>query len=222
MLDVGDGQLMYWEDCGNPDGKPAVVLHGDPGSGCSPGARRLFNPEAYRVVLFDQRGAGRSLPHASDPKTDLSVNITDYLVADIERLREHLGIERWLVHGASWGSTWPCLRRAAPRGVTEMVIAAVTMTRRSEIQWLYHGVGRSSPPDGPGSGMVCPLPTVTATSWMPTPGCSATPTPASGSRPRGTGVTGRPRWSRWIPAVLIHGRLDLDGPILTAWELARA
>ena len=79
---------MYWEDCGNPDGEPAVVLQGGPGSGCSPGARRLFNPEAYRVVLFDQRVAGRSLPHASDPKTDLSVNITDYLVADIERLRD--------------------------------------------------------------------------------------------------------------------------------------
>lgn len=91
--------------CGHRDGKPAVVVHGGPGNRLLPGARRLFNPEAYRVVLFDQRGAGRSLPHPSDPVTNLSMNNTDHLVADIERLRRHLGIERWLVYGASWGST---------------------------------------------------------------------------------------------------------------------
>jgi proline iminopeptidase len=85
VLDVGDGQLIYWEICGNPLGKPAVVLHGGPGAGCTPGSRRLFDPEAYLVVLFDQRGAGRSIPHASDPSTDLSVNTTDHLLSDLPR-----------------------------------------------------------------------------------------------------------------------------------------
>lgn len=146
MLDVGDGQLVYWETCGNPEGKPAVVLHGGPGSGCTAGPRRLFDPAAYRVVLFDQRGAGRSRPHASDPMTDLSVNTTHHLVADIERLREHLGIERWLVYGASWGSTLGLTyAQQHPQRVTEIVLAAVTMTRRSDVRWLYHEVGRFFP-----------------------------------------------------------------------------
>lgn len=91
MLDVGDGQSLYWEVCGNRSGKPALVLHGGPGSGGSPYMRSLFDPRRYRIVLFDQRGAGRSRPHASDPAVDLSVNTTDHLVADIERLRERLG-----------------------------------------------------------------------------------------------------------------------------------
>jgi proline iminopeptidase len=94
MLDVGDGNRVYWETCGNPDGKPAVVVHGGPGAGCSPGQRRSFDPARYRAVLFDQRGSGRSRPHASDPATDMAVNTTDHLIADMERLREHLGIER--------------------------------------------------------------------------------------------------------------------------------
>ncbi|MBI2756894.1 MAG: alpha/beta fold hydrolase, partial [Chloroflexi bacterium] len=105
MLDVDDGHLVYWEQCGNPEGKPAVVLHGGPGSGCTPGWRRYFDPDAYRIVLFDQRGCGRSTPHASAPVVDLSTNTTHHLLADIERLRRHLGIDRWLVLGASWGST---------------------------------------------------------------------------------------------------------------------
>ena len=99
MLDIGDGNLVYWETCGNPTGKPALVLHGGPGSGCSPGWRRLFDPAAYRIVLFDQRGCGKSTPHASDPHVDLSTNTTHHLLADIEQLRWHLGIERWLVCG---------------------------------------------------------------------------------------------------------------------------
>src|SRR3954462_9303773 len=102
MLDVGDGNRVYWETCGNPDGKPAVVVHGGPGSGCSEGPRRSFDPARYRAVLFDQRGCGRSTPHASDPATDMSANTTDHLIVDMERLREHLGIERWLLYGGSW------------------------------------------------------------------------------------------------------------------------
>src|SRR6266542_2927148 len=105
MLDVGDGNLVYWEACGNPEGKPALVVHGGPGSGCTPRHRRYFDPERYRVVLFDQRGCGRSTPHASDPATDLRHNTTGHLLADMERLREHLGIQRWLLSGGSWGST---------------------------------------------------------------------------------------------------------------------
>ncbi|WP_353962437.1 alpha/beta fold hydrolase [Streptomyces sp. NBC_01239] len=104
MLDVGDGNRVYWETCGNPDGKPAVVLHGGPGSGCSPYPRRYFDPAAYRIVLLDQRGCGRSTPRASAYDTDMSVNTTAHLITDLELLRRELGIERWLVWGASWGS----------------------------------------------------------------------------------------------------------------------
>jgi proline iminopeptidase len=99
MLDVGDGDLVHWESCGNPTGKAALVLHGGPGSGCTSWQRRLFNPEAHRIVLFDQRNCGRSTPHASAPGIDLGSNTTPNLVADIERLRTHLGVERWLVIG---------------------------------------------------------------------------------------------------------------------------
>ena len=101
MLDVGDGHRVYWETCGNPSGKPAVAFHGGPGSGCTPGWRRYFDPTAYRIVLFDQRGAGRSRPHASEPGIDLSTNTTVHLLSDIERLRLHLGVARWLALGMS-------------------------------------------------------------------------------------------------------------------------
>jgi proline iminopeptidase len=123
MLDVGDGHQVYWETCGNPAGKPALVLHGGPGSGCSPGWRQYFDPNLYRIVLFDQRGCGRSRPHASDPNADLSTNTTAHLLADIELLRRHLGIERWLVLGGSWGSTLAlAYAEQHPTHVTEMVL----------------------------------------------------------------------------------------------------
>ncbi len=95
MLEVGGGNHVYWETCGNPRGKPAVVLHGGPGSGCTDWHRRLFDPSAYCIVLFDQRGCGRSTPHASAPDTDLASNNTSNLIADVERLRQHLDIDRW-------------------------------------------------------------------------------------------------------------------------------
>jgi proline iminopeptidase len=146
MLDVGDGNHVYWETCGNPDGKPALVVHGGPGSGCSAGQRRGFDPERYRVVLFDQRGCGRSTPHASDPATDMRANTTGNLIADMERLRVHLGIERWLLHGGSWGSTLIlAYAQRYPHRVSEIVIPSVTTTRRSEIDWLYRGVARFYP-----------------------------------------------------------------------------
>ncbi|MFG1975596.1 prolyl aminopeptidase [Nonomuraea fuscirosea] len=146
MLDTGDGNLIYWEVCGNPDGKPALVVHGGPGSGCSTGVRRTFDPERYRIVLFDQRNCGRSRPHASDPATDLSRNTTQHLIADMELLREHLGIGKWLLYGGSWGSTLIlAYAETYPERVSEIVIPAVTTTRRSEIDWLYRGVGRFFP-----------------------------------------------------------------------------
>ncbi|MDG3013359.1 prolyl aminopeptidase [Speluncibacter jeojiensis] len=139
MLDVGDGQLIHWEQCGNPDGKPAVFLHGGPGGGSNPQARRAFDPQAYRVVLFDQRGCGRSTPHVADG-ADLSMNTTGRLVADIETLRTHLGIERWQVFGGSWGSTLAlAYAQAHPRRVTEMVLRGIFLLRRSEIDWYYNG-----------------------------------------------------------------------------------
>src|SRR5579872_4682676 len=103
-LEVEQGELVYWESSGNPEGKPAVVLHGGPGSGASPWFRRLFDPASYRLTLLDQRGCGRSTPHASDPRTDLGGNTTQRLLGDIESLREALGVDRWLVCGGSWGS----------------------------------------------------------------------------------------------------------------------
>jgi proline iminopeptidase len=146
LLDVGDGNEMYWETCGSPDGKPALVLHGGPGSGCTTGLRRLFNPRAYRIVLVDQRGAGRSTPHAGDSSTDLSANTTVHLIDDLERLREHLEIDRWLVYGRSWGTTLGlAYAECHPERVSEMILAAVCLTRRSDIDWLYHGLGRYFP-----------------------------------------------------------------------------
>lgn len=147
MLDVGDGQLVYWEVCGNPRGKPALVVHGGPGSGCTPGARTLFDPERYRTVLFDQRGCGRSTPHVADPAAaDMRHNTTRHLIADMERLREHLGIDRWLLFGGSWGSTLIlAYAQEHPERVSEIVISGVTTTRRVEIDWLYGGVSRFFP-----------------------------------------------------------------------------
>ncbi|NME78682.1 prolyl aminopeptidase [Rhodococcus sp. 105337] len=139
MLDVGDGQQLYWEVSGNPAGKPAVFLHGGPGGGVSPMQRRFFDPDAYRIVLFDQRGCGRSLPHVADG-ADLSVNTTDHLVADIERLRTHLGVEQWLVFGGSWGSTLALTySQRHPDRVTELVLRGIFLLRRSEIDWYYNG-----------------------------------------------------------------------------------
>jgi proline iminopeptidase len=146
MLDVGDGNLVYWETRGNPNGKPAAIVHGGPGSGLEGSKGRSFDPDRYRIVIFDQRGCGRSTPHASDLATDMSVNTTEHLLADMEQLREHLGIERWLLFGGSWGSTLIlAYAERHPDRVSEIVIPSVTTCRRSEIDWLYRGVGRFFP-----------------------------------------------------------------------------
>ncbi|MGW4244121.1 prolyl aminopeptidase [Nocardia sp. NPDC004722] len=139
MLDVGDGQQLYYEVSGNPDGKPAVFLHGGPGGGTSPYHRQFFDPQAYKIVVFDQRGCGQSTPHIADGAS-LEHNTTWHLVADIERLRTHLGVDAWLVFGGSWGSTLALsYAQAHPERVTELVLRGIFLLRRKEIDWYYNG-----------------------------------------------------------------------------------
>jgi proline iminopeptidase len=134
FLDTGDGHQVYWELCGNPAGKPAIFLHGGPGSGCSPRHRRLFNPERYNILLFDQRGCGRSTPHAS-----LDNNTTWDLVADIERLRDEvLQAGQCLIFGGSWGSTLALTyAQAHPQRVSELIVRGIFTLRRAELLWFY-------------------------------------------------------------------------------------
>lgn len=269
LLDVGDGNRVYWETCGSPAGKPAVVLHGGPGSGCSAEMRRFFDPRAYRVVLFDQRGCGRSTPHAGDPATDLAVNTTGHLLNDLELLRSHLDLDRWLIFGVSWGTTLAlAYAQRHPDRVTEMVLVGVTMSRRSEIDWLYRDVAPLFPeqwerllsgvPEDQRKGDLVaayhrllehPDPavrTMAAQAWNEWDWATSSVNP-NAAPPR--------RWSdrsfqlararivthyfhhrAWledgillrraetlagIPGVLINGRLDVQAPLRTAWELAR-
>ena len=146
LLDVGGGHELYWETCGAADGAPALVLHGGPGSGCTPGMRRMFDPARFRVVLFDQRNCGRSRPHAADPNVDLAANTTEHQIGDIERLRAHLEIERWLVFGASWGAALGlAYAERHPERVSALVISHASPSRHADFHWLYHGVGRFFP-----------------------------------------------------------------------------
>ncbi|MEM8849549.1 MAG: prolyl aminopeptidase [Pseudomonadota bacterium] len=135
MLDVGDGHRVYVEQCGNPDGLPVVVLHGGPGGGCSPIMRRFFDPQMWRIVLFDQRGCGRSRPHAS-----VRANTTWHLVDDIERLRDDLGIYRWAVFGGSWGATLGLIYAIThPDRVAQLVLRGVFLMEQRELDWFYGG-----------------------------------------------------------------------------------
>jgi proline iminopeptidase len=132
-LAVGDGHEMYYEQSGNPNGKPALFVHGGPGGGGDVNARRFFDPERYRIVVFDQRGSGRSRPHAS-----LEANTTWHLVADMERLRAHLGLQRWLVFGGSWGSTLAlAYAETHPPSVSELVLRGIFLLRQLELTWFY-------------------------------------------------------------------------------------
>ena len=132
-LDTGEGHEIYWEECGNPHGIPVVFLHGGPGGGCSPAQRRLFDPSRYRIVLFDQRGCGRSKPHAS-----LENNTTWHLVADIERLRVFFGIDKWAVFGGSWGSTLAlAYAQTHPTRVTALMLRGIFTLRKAELLWYY-------------------------------------------------------------------------------------
>jgi len=135
MLDVGQGHRIYVEQSGNPNGIPVVVLHGGPGGGCSPAMRRYFDPSVYRVILFDQRGCGRSRPHAS-----VTDNTTWHLVADIERIRKTLEIESWIAFGGSWGATLALIyAQTHPDRVTHLVLRGVFLMTQAELDWFYGG-----------------------------------------------------------------------------------
>ncbi|KQX33411.1 prolyl aminopeptidase [Variovorax sp. Root434] len=142
MLDVGDGHRIRYERVGTPGAKPAVFLHGGPGGGISPEHRRLFDPARYDLMLFDQRGCGQSQPHAG-----LEANTTWHLVADIERLRERVGVDRWLVFGGSWGSTLAlAYAQKHPERVSELVLRGIYTVTRAELQWYYQfGVSEMFP-----------------------------------------------------------------------------
>lgn len=147
MLDVEGGQQIYWEEWGRPDGVPALYVHGGPGGGLRTSAyRNQLDLARTRVVGFEQRGCGRSIPHASDPSTSLATNTTDHLIQDMEKLREHLGIGAWILNGVSWGSTLAlAYAQAHPQRVLSIVLFAVTTTSRLEVDWITEGIGSVFP-----------------------------------------------------------------------------
>jgi proline iminopeptidase len=269
LLDVGDGHRLSWEASGNSRGVAAVALHGGPGSGCGAGGRRVFDPDRYRIIQFDQRGAGRSTPRV-DATTDLSTNTTAHLVRDIEALRTHLGIERWVVRGVSWGVTLGlAYAQAHADRVIGLVLNSVTMTRPADIHWLYHDVGRFYPDawkrfrDGAPAQerdgdlvaayhrLLNVQPDLAVRARAASDWCAwedaASPMPDGRPNPRYDDAAFRMTFARivthyfhhraWlepdqllrdadrlegIPGVLIHGRLDLGGPLDAAWLLAEA
>ena len=271
MLDVGDGNRMYWEVRGQPAGRPVLIVHGGPGSGRPRNAHELFDPDVFQVVLFDQRGCGDSVPSAADPSTDMAHNTTEHLLADIEALREHLGVQRWLLYGGSWASTLIlAYAQRHPDRVSGIILVGVTMTRPREIDWLYRGLRlllpiewerfRTGAPAQERDGnlveayrrlMEHPVQSVreqAARDWcawedaviaheaLGNPGqYSAKPERARLAFVRiCTHYFAHDAWLEdeqllrnalrlnGIPGFLIHGRLDLSGPLLTAWELAQA
>lgn len=275
LLPLPGGQQLYWEESGRPDGTPALYLHGGPGGGLGTGGyRRKFDPDRFRVVGLDQRGCGRSVPLASDPAHDLPANTTDRLIADIEALREHLGIDAWVVNGTSWGSTLAiAYARAHADRVLGVVLVAVTTTSAAEVEWITETVGAIFPEEWDrfaahaeqagigyrrGRGRLVeaydqllrhPDPTIRDAAsrawarWEDVHISLGRPAPLT-----------NPRWADddyrlpfvtltahyWshdgfleppllgslapvgrLPAVFIHGRADVSGPLRTAWEVHR-
>jgi proline iminopeptidase len=269
MLDVGDGHRIYWEVSGEPTGKPAILFHGGPGTGCAPGWRRWFDPERYRLVAFDQRNCGRSTPHASEPDVDLSTNTTLHLIGDIEALRMHLEIDRWLVWGGSWGTTLAlAYAQNHPNRVSEMILVSVVTTTRTETEWVTRAMGRVFPaewerfvavvPDAERGGDLAaaysrllhdPDPQTrerAAREWCAWEDTHVATAPGHTHDDRYDDPTFRLCFARlvthyWshaaflddgallrgvdrvahIPAVLIHGRLDISGPPDIPWRLAQ-
>jgi proline iminopeptidase len=270
FLGAGDGHELYWETVGNPAGTPAVWLHGGPGSGSSLGIRRSFDPAAYRVVVFDQRGCGRSRPLADSAAADLTTNTTQHLIGDVELLREHLGIDQWVVSGGSWGVTLAlAYAQQHPERVAAMVLAAVTSGTRRETDWITRDMRRVFPrewdayaagvPESERDGdlsaayarlLADPDPAVTsraALAWCAWEDTHVSLAPGAQPHPRYADPTFRQVFARlvthyWsngcflddtpilagmdrlaeIPAVLIHGRYDVSGPLDTAWDLHKA
>lgn len=269
MLDVGDGHRIHWDVSGNPGGTPAVLLHGGPGSGSSPGARRWFDPERYRIVQFDQRNCGRSTPSASEPAVELSANTTIHLVSDIERLREHLGVDRWVVWGGSWGTTLGlAYAEAHPERVTAMILISVVTTTHGEVEWVTRHMGRVFPeawerfrdavPEHEREGNLAAAyarllhdsdPAVrerAARAWCDWEDTHVATVPYASPDPRYDDPAFRLCFARlvthyWsnaaflpdgqlldgvdgighIPALLVHGRMDISGPADIPWALAR-
>lgn len=269
MLDVGDGHRVYWEASGNPDGIPALFLHGGPGSGCSVNQRRFFDPARYNAVLFDQRGCGRSRPLANEPDADLSANTTQHLIADIEALRRLLDVDRWTILGVSWGTSLAlAYAEAHPDRVRALVLGFVTNTSRREVEWITRDVGRIFPAEWDRFAAAVPerlrhLPLVdayaemlfdpdpamrdhAAREWCAWEDAHVSLTPGHQPSPRYQDPEFRLRFARlvthyWrhaafleedqlirdaavlngIPGVMICGRYDVSGPLVTAWRLSQ-
>jgi proline iminopeptidase len=270
LLPVGDGHSLYWERCGNPDREPAVFLHGGPGSGASANARRFFDPEIFCVLLFDQRAAGRSRPSAAETNADLSAVTLPKMIEDIEMLRKHFGVSRWIVVGGSWGSTLAlAYAQRHPSCVAGLALYAVTNTTTREIDWITRGVGTFFPEAWErflsGAGLSADDPGIVeayhkllmkkdpavhgpaAQHWCEWE--NAIVAVQAGHRPNPrfedpgfrlgfarlvTHVWTHRAWLaddeliRGMPAIaalpgrLVHGRLDVTGPVITPWRLHRA
>ena len=267
MLDVGDGHRVYWECSGNPKGKPALFLHGGPGTGCSTGQRRFFDPSLYCAVLFDQRGCGRSRPLASEFGADLATNTTAHLIADIELLRVKLDVDRWTILGLSWGTTLAlAYAQAHPERVSAMVLGFVTTTSHAEVRWITEDVRRIFPEDWDrfanavpdrlrhmplvdayASMLADPDPAVcdhAARAWCAWEDAHVSLAPGHAPSPLFQDPQFRLGFARlvthyWrhaafleedqlirdatrlngIPGLLINGRYDVSGPLVTAWKL---
>lgn len=271
MMDVGDGQLVYWETSGDPGGTPVLMLHGGPGSGTTPGGRRNWDPARYFIVQMDQRNCGHSTPGASDPAVSLDTNTTWHLIADIEQLRELLGVDRWVVWGGSWGCTLAlAYAETYPERVRALVLVSVTMTRRSDVHWLYHETGRFLPEqwarfrsgvpkvDRDGDLVAAYYRLLNklddpdtqrdaAQRWCEWEDAAVSLEPGWTPSPRYADPEFRMQFARivthyfhhgaWldegqllrdagkltgIPGVMLHGQLDIGGPVDVPWLLARA
>ncbi|MDA8069534.1 MAG: prolyl aminopeptidase [Actinomycetota bacterium] len=266
LLAVGGDVEIYWETSGNPHGRPALYLHGGPGSGLGPGGyRRRYDPERYLIVGIDQRGCGRSRPLVTEALDALKLNTTKALIDDIEAVREHLGIDRWLVSGVSWGTTLALAYALThPQRVTELVLVAVAATSRREIDWLTEDMQRVFPEAwerfAADSGRVAGERIVSAYARRLTQGDQVDRARAADAwdaweaahmrRPAplfedpimravyatlvthywshdgflagDAAILNRTAELKDIPTVLIHGRIDVSGPAITAWQLHEA
>jgi proline iminopeptidase len=262
-LAVADGNEIYWEASGNPDGKPALHLHGGPGSGIKSGYRRRFDPTRYLIVGFDPHGCGRSRPLATDSPASLVTNTTHGLIADIEELRAHLRVEKWLLSGVSWGSTLAlAYAQAHPDRVSEIILTAVTTTSYEEVRWITEDVGRIFPREWerfasiarPGQRVIdayyehitspsLEIREAAARAWCTWEDVHVSLASGAAPDPRyedpdfrmllatlvihywkhaaflPDGLLAGMNKIAHVPGALIHGRLDVSGPLITAWEL---